>query len=65
MRVIACQIETGERHWYILICYMVPGNGVKIWDVGEEMEGRPMGAELIVAGDLNVDMERMGRGGRV
>ena len=28
--VIACQMETGEKHWYIVGCYLTPGDGTTI-----------------------------------
>ena len=56
--VIACQLETGERHWYIVVCYLAPGNGTMIWDVEAAMAKRPKGAELIFAGDFNVYLEK-------
>ena len=31
---------------------------MKIWDVEETMNEQPKGADLIVKGDLNVDLER-------
>ena len=37
------------------------GNGTTIWGLEAEMEKRTRGAELIVAGDFNVDLEKTGR----
>ena len=58
--VITCQLATGERLWYIVGCYLAPGERATIQDVEAAMEEWPRGIELIVAGDLNVDLERMG-----
>ena len=57
---IACYLATGEKCWYTLGCYLETGDRVTIWDVEAEMAERPIETEMIVAGDLNVDLERMG-----
>ena len=62
--VISFQLETGERRWYIVGCYLAPGNGTKIRDVEAEMAERPRVTELIVAGDFNVDLDKTGGRGR-
>ena len=59
--VIVCQLPTGDLRWYIVRCYLAPGYEVTIWGVEAEMTKRPREAELIVAGDFNVDLK--GRGG--
>ena len=46
-----------EQRWYIIGCYLEPGDGVKIREVEAAMAERPRGEELIIAGDFNVDME--------
>ena len=56
--VIVCQMTTGERRWYIVGCYLVPGDNTTIWDVEAAMAERPRAEELIVAGDFNVDLEK-------
>ena len=49
-------MAVGERRWYIVGCYLVTGDREKIRDVEAAMAKRPRGAELVVAGDLNVDL---------
>ena len=63
-KVIACQLATGERRWYIMDCYLVPGYGTTIRDVEAAKAEKPRGAEMIVAGDLNVEMRKKGSMGR-
>ena len=62
--VITCQLDMGEKGWYIVGCYLEPGDGATIQDVEAKISEWMRGAELILAGDLNVDMERMGGQGR-
>ena len=64
--IVACQMATGDRWWYIVGCYLAPGDDTTIWDAEAEaaMAERPRGAELIVAGDFNVDLENTGGRGR-
>ena len=50
-------MATGERHWYIVVCYLALGGGVMIWDMGEAITELPRGLELIVAGDIYVNLE--------
>ena len=57
--VIACQMATGERRWYIVGFYLAPGNNTTIRYVEAAMAERPRGVELIVAGDFSVDLEKM------
>ena len=61
--VITCQLEMGERRWCIVGCYLDTVDAVTIWDVEAAMSERLRRKELIVAGDLNIDLERTG--GRV
>ena len=35
--VITCQMETGERHWYIVGCYLAPGDRTTIRGVEAAM----------------------------
>ena len=56
--VIACHLTTGDRRWYIVGCYLSPFDNTTIRYVEAAMVDRPRGAELIFAGDLNVDLER-------
>ena len=45
-------------------CYLSPGNRRTIQDVVVVMAQNPRGRELIVAGDLNVDLGKEGDRGR-
>ena len=53
-----------ERSWYIFGCYLTPGYGATIRDVEAKMREQPRGTELIVAGELNADLESTGGRGR-
>ena len=57
-------MATRERRWYIFGCYLVPRYGATIWDVEAGMAEQPRGIDLIVAGYLNVDLERTGEKGK-
>ena len=48
VNIIACQLATRERQWYIVGCYLAPGDDITIRDVKAEMAERPRGAELIL-----------------
>ena len=61
---IACQLATRERHWYIFGCYLAPGYGTTIREVETAIAEKPRGTELIVTGDLNVDLGNEGERGR-
>ena len=54
------QMATGKRRWYIVGCYLVPGDGTTIKDIEAAMAEYPRGADLIVAGDLNVELGKAG-----
>ena len=58
--IITFQPVTGETPWYIDVCYLAPGDGATIRDVEAAISERLRGTDLIVVGDLNVDLERMG-----
>ena len=61
--IIACQMATGERRWYIVGCYLAFGDRATIQDAKESIAEWTSGTELIVLGYLNVDLERtVGRG---
>ena len=62
--VISCQLATGERRWYIVGYDLAPRGGKTIRDVDPAMAEKPSGAELIVAGDLNVELGKTGIKGR-
>ena len=53
-------MATGERRWYIVRCYLAPGNGTTIWYVEAEMAERPRGVDFIVAVNFKFDLERTG-----
>ena len=49
-------METGERRWYIIGCYLYPDNTSTIESVVAALKDRPRGAELLVSGDLNANL---------
>ena len=53
--VIGFQLATGERRRYVVGCYLAPDNTLTIERVVEALMERPKGAELLVAGDLNIN----------
>ena len=57
-------MATGERFWYIVRCYLAPGDETTIQDVKAAMAQKPRGKELIVAGDLQVNLGKEGSWGR-
>ena len=54
--VISFQLETGERRWYIFVCYLATYDTSTIESVIAALNERPWGAELLVAGDLNINL---------
>ena len=54
--VVGFQMSTGERRWYIEGCYLAPDNTLTIESVVAALNERPRGAELLVAGDFNVNL---------
>ena len=48
---------TGERRWYIIGCYLALENTLTIESVVAALKERPRGAKLLVAGDLNINLE--------
>ena len=58
--IITCQLTTGERRWYIVGCYLAPGDGTNIRDMEAAIAEKPRGAELIVAGNLNAELRKTG-----
>ena len=61
--VIACQLAMEEGRWYIAGYYLAPGDCTMIQDVETAMAEKLRGTELIIAGDLKVDLEKScGRG---
>ena len=59
-----CQLETGDKRWYIVRCYLMSGHGAMIQEVEAAMAERPRGTEMIVVGEFKLDLERTGRWGR-
>ena len=55
--VIGLQLATGVRRWYIVGCYLAPDNTLTIERAIEALKERPKRAELLVAGDLNINFE--------
>ena len=47
----------GERKWYIIRCYLSPDDTSTIESFVAALKERPWGAELLVAGDLNINLE--------
>ena len=54
--VVGFQLEMGERRWYIVGCYLAPEDTSMIESVLAALEERPRGAELLVAGDFNINL---------
>ena len=51
------ELATGERQWYIIGCYLAPDDTSTIERVVTALRDIPKGTTLIVAGDLNTDLE--------
>ena len=54
--VIRFQLATGARRWFIVVCYLAPDKTSTIERVVEALRDRPNGVELLVAGDLNINL---------
>ena len=54
--VIGFQLATGARRWYIVGCCLAPDNTSTMERVVEALQSRPRGAELLVAGDFNINL---------
>ena len=54
--VIGFQLATGARRWYIREVYLTPEYTTTMEQVVEAIRRKPRGAELLVAGDFNVDI---------
>ena len=54
--VVSFQLSTGDRRWYIVGCYLAPGDTLTIESVVNVLKERPRGAELLVAGEFNVNL---------
>ena len=55
--VMSFEVATGERRWYIIRCYLAPDDTKTIERVVTALGDRPKGTALVVAGDLNTDLE--------
>ena len=55
--VMSFELATGARRWYIIGCYLAPDNTSTIERVITTLGDRPKGTALVVAGDLNTDLE--------
>ena len=62
--VMVFQVATGERRWHIVRAYVAPEDEVTMETVIAEIGRKPPGADLMVAGDFNVDIRRRREGGR-
>ena len=51
------ELATGARRWYIIGCYLAPDDTLTIERVVAALKDRPKGTALVVAGDLNTDLE--------
>ena len=54
--VLGFQLATGVRQWYIVGVYIAPEDTETMERVVEAIRRKPRGAELLVAGDFNVDI---------
>ena len=54
---IGFQLVTEERRWYIVGCYLASDDTSAIEMVVEALTECPKGAELLVAGDMNANLE--------
>ena len=52
-------METWERRWYIIGCYLTPDNTTTIESVVTDLKERPRCAKLLVAGDFNVNLSEL------
>ena len=53
--IIGFQLSTGARRWYIVGCYLAPDDTSTIERVVKALRKRPKVAELLVAGNLNIN----------
>ena len=54
--IVGFQMSTGARRWYIIGCYLYPGDTSKIESVVATLKERPRGNALLVAVDLNTTL---------
>ena len=55
--VMSFKVATGARRWYIIRCYLAPDDTSTIERVVAALRDIPKGTALVVAGDLNTDLE--------
>ena len=55
--IVSFHLETGEQRWYIVGCYLAPDDTSTIDIVLAALKERPQGDKLLLAGDLNVNLE--------
>ena len=55
--IMSFGLATGARRWYIIRCYLAPDNTSTIESVVAALKDRPKGTALVVAGDLNTELE--------
>ena len=55
--VMSFEVATEARRWYIIGCYLAPDDTSTIERVVATIRDRPKGTALVVAGDLNTDLE--------
>ena len=56
-KAVVFHLETGGHQWYIIVCYLASDNTSTIESVVAVLKERPRGAELLVVGDLDTNME--------
>ena len=59
-KIIVCHLTTGDRLWYIVGWYLAQFYNTTIWYIEAAMVEWPRGAEMIFAGEFNLDLERTG-----
>ena len=57
LNAMSFEVATGARRWYIIGCYLAPNDTSTIERVVSKLRDRPKGTALVVAGDLNTDLE--------
>ena len=55
--IVILQLTSGDRRWYILGCYLAPGNASTVEDVVAAIVKRPQGGALVVVGDFNTNLD--------
>ena len=55
--VMSFELATGARRWYIIGCYFAPNDTSTIERAVAALKDRPKGTTLVVAGDLNIELE--------